>query len=163
MANLGMQTSMGPSSGMAHYGTILNASSMTCMIFLLWLVASALATMATFLCRAIYLLFILCSLITSRVGCSSALISTITPSYKRWSTSNRITAMFSPTPFKVLTVGLLVSFFVVSSPSGSTVTLEAFMHSILATFDVPITKIVNTVPACDVQVSNSCSPVWMDP
>jgi len=59
------------------------------------------------------------------------------------------------TPFKVLTVGLSASFSIVSAPSGSTNTLEAFVHSILAPYDVLIAKLVDIVP--------TYSLVWMAP
>ena len=98
-----------------------------------------------------------------RAWCSWALISTITPSYKRWSASCRSDARFSPTPFKALTMGLSASFSMVSAPSGSTIALEAFVCSILAASEVSVAKLVDTVPTYDAWVCNSCNPVWIAP
>jgi len=136
---------------------------MTCMIFLFWLVTSASVAMATFLYRAICLLFIFCSLITWRVQYSRPLSSAMTPSYKSWSASCESIARFNPTPFKALTVGLSASFSVVITPSSNTCALEAFVHNISSASDVLIAKLVDSVPACDVWVCNSCSLVWMAP
>ena len=72
-------------------------------------------------------------------------------------------ARFNQSPFKVLTVDLSASFSVVSSPSGNTTALEAFVHNILAASEVSIAKLVDTVPTCDVRVCNSYNPVWIAP
>ena len=119
--------------------------------------------METFLCRAICSLFIFYSLITWRAQCSRSLNSAVTPSCKRWSASRGSATKFSPTPFKTLIVGLSASFSVVSDPSSSTNAMEAFMHSISVAFYVPIAKLVDSIPACNVQVFNSYSLVWMAP
>ena len=76
---------------------------------------------------------------------------------------HRSIARFIPTPFKVLTVGLLASFSVVSAPSGNTIALEAFVCSISTTTEVSIAKLVDIVLASNSRVYNSYNLVWMAP
>lgn len=111
--------------------------------------------------RAICSLLILCLLITCKVRCSQALSSAINPSYNRWRASPGSTAKFNPTPLRALIVGLSTSFFAVSAPSSSTIMLETFARSISTAYEVLIARLVDTVPACDVRVCNSCRLEWM--
>lgn len=65
------------------------------------------------------------------------------------------TTRFNHTHFRALTVSLSASFSVFSAPSGSTIALEAFVHSISVAFEGPIAKLVDTMPGCNMQVNNS--------
>jgi len=71
--------------------------------------------------------------------------------------------MFNPTPFKALKVGLSASFFVVSAPLGSTITQEAFACSIPTASEVPMTRLVDIMPAYDTLFCSSCNPIWIAP
>lgn len=71
----------------------------------------------------------------------------VTLSYKRWSVSRGSVDIFNPTPFKVLTMGLLASFFVVSAPPSSSIALVTLVRNIFMVVEVPIMRLVDTVPA----------------
>jgi len=70
---------------------------------------------------------------------------------------------FNPTPFKILIVDLLASYFVVSAPSGSTITLVTLVCNISVVAEVSIARLVDTALACGVRASNSCNFVWRAP
>jgi len=59
-------------------------------------------------------------------------------------------ARFNLTPFRGLIVGLSTSFSGVSSQSGSTIVLVAFSCNISAVSNVPMARLVDTMPACNV-------------
>lgn len=72
-------------------------------------------------------------------------------------------AIFNPTCFRLLTVGLSASFFVVSAPYGSTIVLVTLVCNISSAVEVPIARLVDTVPACGVQTCNSYNSIQRAP